>query len=152
MPVDIVFVVKNIRGTLMNNATKDARHPFFLKLPCFPWAKKRFFISSESITDHLIEVPLPPLVALGSYFASQKTSILERKQKQDPTIQMLYSLSQRIFENIAVNENSTVDDLLSLCQKSEDKIKEGIKALKEKRSAQAKSVKSSYLLWKRRQA
>ncbi|KAI9262624.1 hypothetical protein EDC94DRAFT_659483 [Helicostylum pulchrum] len=131
VPVVLIVVVKKIRDIIMRKATKDTTHPFLFKLPCFPWAKKCFFISTESIRDHLTEIPLSPLVALGAYFTSQKTSILDHSLGHDPTIQMLYNLSQRIFENIAVNENTTLDDLLSLCQKSDLKIKEGIKALEE---------------------
>ncbi|CAO3610434.1 unnamed protein product [Mucor fragilis] len=131
VPVVLVVVVKKIRDTIMRKATKDTINPFLFKLPCFPWAKKCFFISTESIRDHLAETPLSPLVALGAYFTCQKTSILDHSQMHDPTIQMLYRLSQRIFENTVVNENTTVDDILSLCQKSESKIKKGIKALEE---------------------
>lgn len=103
---------------------------FSFKFSCFPWAKQCFFISTKSIHDHLTEIPLSPLVALGAYFTSQKTSILDHSQGHDPTIQMLYNLSQKIFENIAVNENTTVDDLLSLCQKSELKLKKVLRLLR----------------------
>ena len=130
-PVVFVVVVTRIRDTIMRKAIKDTINPFLFKLPCFPWGKKCFFISTESIRDHLAETPLSPLVALGAYFTCQKESILDHDQKHDPTIQMLYRLSQRIFANTVVNENTTVDDILSLCQKSESKIKEGIKALDE---------------------
>lgn len=102
-----------------------------LKSLCYPWAKKYFFISTESIRNHLTEIPLSPLVALGAYFTSQKTSLLDHSHRHDPTIKKLYDLSQRIFKKVAVDENTTTDNLLTFCRKSESKIQEGIAILEE---------------------
>ncbi|KAI8094499.1 hypothetical protein BDF21DRAFT_323236, partial [Thamnidium elegans] len=118
VPIVLVFVIKKLRDTIMRKVTKDTTHSFLLKLPCFPWAKKCFFISTESIHDHLTETPLSPLVALETYFTSR-----DHSQGHDPTIKKLYDL--------VVNENTIVADFLSLCQKSELKIQEGIEALEE---------------------
>ncbi|CAO3622553.1 unnamed protein product [Mucor hiemalis] len=131
MPIVLVIASNKIRDTILRKATKDTTHPFLHKIPCFPWAKKCFFISPESIRNHLTTVPLSPLVALGIYFSSEAPSVAEHSHGQDPTVQMLYNVSQRVLEAAAIKENTIKDDILSLCQETESKIKEGIEAINE---------------------
>ncbi|RCH83577.1 hypothetical protein CU098_008475, partial [Rhizopus stolonifer] len=127
VPVVLVFVVNKMCDVIMHKASKDRKHPFLLKLPCFPWARNCLFLSGESIHDHLADSPLSPLVALGTFLATKKPCIIDHGQEQDPTIKMLYNISKNTVEN----ENTIVDDLLSLCEKSEEIIREGVKILEE---------------------
>lgn len=115
----------------MRKTTKGARLPFLCKLPSFPWAKKCFILNNDSIRDHLISTPLPPLVALGAFFTAHKPSLLNHDQRHDPTIQQLYSISKYIFENVATHEKTTIYDLLYLCDNSQSKFQEGIKVLED---------------------
>lgn len=129
IPLVLIFVVNKTRDNIIRKTTKDPRLPFLFKLPSFPWAKKCFILNNDSIRDHLIRTPLPPLVALGAFFIAQKPSLLNHDQRHDPTIQQLYSISKHVFENVATHEKTAVDDLLCLCDNSQSKFQEGIKML-----------------------
>jgi hypothetical protein len=130
VPLVLIIVINKTKDDIMRKTTKGARLPFLFKLPSFPWAKKCFILNSDSIRDHLISTPLPPLVALGAFFTAQKPSILNHDQQHDPIIQQLYNISKHVFENVATHK-TVVNDLLYLCDNSQSKFQEGIKVLED---------------------
>ncbi|KAL0089962.1 hypothetical protein J3Q64DRAFT_1727690 [Phycomyces blakesleeanus] len=105
----------------MSKTTKDRKQKFLLKLPSYPWAKKCLFLNDYSIHDHLNNIPLHPLVALGAFLTAQKVSIIDHDQRDDPIIQQLYGISKHVFEHVATREKTTVDDLLGLCDNTQSK-------------------------------
>lgn len=125
----LIVAIKKTRDSISRKTTKNKQHAFLFQLPSFPWAKRCLLLNNDSIHDHTASIPLSPLVALGSFFIAQKTSIQQHDHRHDPTIQLLYSISQHAFEHVVTHENKTVDDLLGICEHTESKYKDVIQAL-----------------------
>lgn len=88
-------------------------------------------MNKDVIRDHLISTPLCPMVVLGAFFTAQEISLAQHQQRHDPIIKHLYRLSQQIFEHVVTPEESTIDDLLHVCDNASLKFEEGINVLED---------------------
>ncbi|KAL4207355.1 hypothetical protein AB4K20DRAFT_1970900 [Rhizopus microsporus] len=108
-PLVLVFVINKTRDKVLRKARKDPKHPYLLKLP----------------------TPLCPMVVLGAFFTAQEISLAQHQQRHDSIIKQLYRLSQQIFEHVVTPEESTIDDLLHVCDNASLKFEEGINVLED---------------------
>ncbi|KAL0097381.1 hypothetical protein J3Q64DRAFT_1632361, partial [Phycomyces blakesleeanus] len=53
------------------------------------------------------------------------------EQRDDPIIQQLYGISKHVFEHVATREETTVDDLLGLCDNTQSKFQKGKEMLED---------------------
>ncbi|CAO3699863.1 hypothetical protein G6F70_007726 [Rhizopus microsporus] len=88
-------------------------------------------MNKDVIRDHLISTPLCPMVVLGAFFTAQEISLAQHQQRHDSIIKQLYRLSQQIFEHVVTPEESTIDDLLHVCDNASLKFEEGINVLED---------------------
>ncbi|KAI7847639.1 hypothetical protein BDC45DRAFT_412762, partial [Circinella umbellata] len=98
-PVVLAIVIHNTTTELTNLTTTSKRLPFLLELPCHGWAESCYVINASSISDHLQQSPLNPLVALGYFLIQQKLSLRYIERNDDETIRLLYTIAQQIFGN-----------------------------------------------------
>ncbi|KAI7852818.1 hypothetical protein BDC45DRAFT_178996 [Circinella umbellata] len=131
VPVVLVVTINKTRDSVMRKTRKNKGHGFLFQLPSFPWAKKCLILNNDSIRDHITSTPLSPLVALGAFLIAQKQSILDHDQRHDPTIRQFYTISQNAFENVVIDENTTVVDLLCICENTQSKFQDAIEALED---------------------
>jgi hypothetical protein len=66
-----------------------------LEIKCKFWAKSCYFISRNSIKDHIKENPMDPLVALAYYMTSQSERLASLLYNIDPAAQLLYAIQER---------------------------------------------------------
>ncbi|KAG2224029.1 hypothetical protein INT45_009615 [Circinella minor] len=95
---------------------------------CQPWAKACYFVTESSIQSSL-KLPLPPFVALSTFFFGQYPSLSANPYNTDATIQLLYSIATRVFREQINEGQKPVDDLLLVCHKTENTIKQAIDTL-----------------------
>ncbi|KAI9485849.1 MAG: hypothetical protein EXX96DRAFT_534173 [Benjaminiella poitrasii] len=76
---------------------QNKKHPFLLQYSCHPWTQMCYFVSGSSIQSSLT-LPLSPFVALSTFCISQHPSLLVNPFHNDSTIQLLYSIATRVFQ------------------------------------------------------
>ncbi|KAI8636413.1 hypothetical protein BD408DRAFT_460675, partial [Parasitella parasitica] len=96
----------------------NKKHPFLRQYSCQPWAEMCYFVSGSSIETSLIS-PLSPFVALSTFFISQHPSILVNPFRNDSTIQLLYSIATRVFQEQLNESTKPTEDLLLVCENAE---------------------------------
>ncbi|KAI8378879.1 hypothetical protein EDC96DRAFT_561634 [Choanephora cucurbitarum] len=118
-------------GNDCTDLTPSSTLPYAREYPCKPWAKYVYILDQSSISNHLHEQPLKPLVAVEYFLHSQKRSLMsmENKERTDETIVLLYTIAKPIFEDNVKSEERTIDVLLNVCeqmQKQFFKIKDAL--------------------------
>ncbi|CAO3627826.1 unnamed protein product [Mucor hiemalis] len=89
-----------------------------------------YFVTGSSIETSL-ELPLSPFVALSTFFISQHPSLLVNPFRNDPTIQLLYSIAARVFQEQMDEGTKPTEDLLLECESAEIVFTKAISALSE---------------------
>jgi cell fate (sporulation/competence/biofilm development) regulator YmcA (YheA/YmcA/DUF963 family) len=76
---------------IQSSAQKEG---YFESLPCQFWAQKCLILSPSSIESFICENPMKDIVALGHFFIQRKNCINDLKEKEDPTIKLLYFIAE----------------------------------------------------------
>jgi hypothetical protein len=66
LPIVIAICIHSTTQELLNLTIECDTMPFMTQLPYHGWAKSCFLLNTESISNHLQQNPLNPLVALSS--------------------------------------------------------------------------------------
>ncbi|KAI8637514.1 hypothetical protein BD408DRAFT_447550 [Parasitella parasitica] len=128
-PVVLVVAIHECSSQIMNKATKNKSKPFFFKMPCYPWANQCYILCKESISSHMENTPLDPIVALGSFFIEQRQSLADHAHHRDPFIQHLYSNAKHIFQNQITMNESVAGCLLRVIEDAESRYHKAIDML-----------------------
>jgi hypothetical protein len=129
-PILITFAISSMKYEVSKKTTRNKRLPFLLQYPCKPWARACYFVNDGSLQSSLV-LPLPPFVALSSFFIGQHPSLLVNPYHADLTIQLLYSIATRVFQEQINESEKPVEDLMLVCQKTETTITQAIATLSE---------------------
>lgn len=113
-PIILIFAVSSIKYEVKKWITINKDHHFLLQYPCQPWTQRCYFVSNDSITSSL-KRPLDPFVALSMFLTSQHTSLLTNPYRDDTTVQQLYAIAKRIFQDQVSKHEDIYDDLNDLC-------------------------------------
>ncbi|KAI7859344.1 hypothetical protein BDC45DRAFT_497398 [Circinella umbellata] len=127
-PIILTFVISSMKYEVSKKTTRSKKHPYLLQYSCQPWAKACYFVTESSIKSSL-ELPLPPFVALSTFIFGQHPSLSVNPYNTDTTIQLLYSIATRVFREQINEGQKPVDDLLLVCNKTENTIKQAIDTL-----------------------
>ncbi|KAJ8662650.1 hypothetical protein O0I10_001614 [Lichtheimia ornata] len=130
-PTVLIIAVSECRLQVLKRITAYKSKPFFFKLPSYPWANQCLILSKESISSHVNEPTLDPIVALGSFFVDQKQSLADQVHRRDPTIQQLYELAKHICRNQITAESSSSSHLLRVIMDVESHFRKAIDVLNE---------------------
>ncbi|KAI7847821.1 hypothetical protein BDC45DRAFT_541557 [Circinella umbellata] len=95
--VVLAIVIHNTTANLTEMATVSEKKPFLFNLPCHGWAKYCYLLNASSISSHLQDSRLNPLVALGYFLIQQKLSLRYIERSDDETIHLLYAIAQELF-------------------------------------------------------
>ncbi|EIE76860.1 hypothetical protein RO3G_01564 [Rhizopus delemar RA 99-880] len=130
-PIIVVFGIHPTKPSVANDLVQSDQIPYAKEYPCKPWAKSFYILDPITISSHVHEQPLKPLVAVEHFLHKQKRTLLgmDSKKRADETIQLLYTIAKQIFENDITLEERTIDVLLNVCeqtQKQFHKIKEAL--------------------------
>ncbi|KAG0182697.1 hypothetical protein DFQ29_002827 [Apophysomyces sp. BC1021] len=115
LPIVVAICIHSTTQELLNLTTECDTMPFMMQLPCHGWAKSCFLLNAESISNHLQQNPLHPLVALGHFFIEQEPSLVSMKKRDDETIQLLYSIAKRVFEDEITLDEAKRGTLKDVC-------------------------------------
>lgn len=157
-PIIVVFGIHPTKPSVANDLVQSDQIPYAKEYPCKPWAKSFYILDPITISSHVHEQPLKPLVAVEHFLHKQKRTLLgmDSKKRADETIQLLYTIAKQIFENDITLEERTIDVLLNVCeqtQKQFHKIKEALEIenleeLKKKKNAQESMPKTDICIWR----
>jgi hypothetical protein len=98
LPVVLVIVVKGFSSISFGEQfTTNINHMHLLEMKCQCWARSCNFISAESIKVHLNKNPMDPLVALAYYMTCQSQSLESLTFNTDPTVKLLYTITNKMI-------------------------------------------------------
>ncbi|OBZ82374.1 hypothetical protein A0J61_09577 [Choanephora cucurbitarum] len=131
LPVVVAFGIHPTNPNVATDLTPSSSLPYAREYPCKPWVRYIYILDQSSVSNHMHEQPLKPLVAVEYFLHSQKRSLLsmENKGRTDETIMLLYTIAKQIFEDDVKSEERTIDVLLNVCeqmQKQFFKIKDAL--------------------------
>lgn len=129
MPTVIIFCVHTIRSEVRKATSPSDTFPYLLEYSCTGWAKVCFLLDAKSIQNHLHQKPLNPFVAIGLFFIKQKPSLLSIEERDDKTIQLLYRVAKKFFENEIESEERVTDELRQICNQTYIQFNKALKAL-----------------------
>lgn len=130
IPIVLTFVISSMKYEVSKKTVQNKDHPFLRQYSCQPWAKMCYFVTGSSIETSLAS-PLSPFVALSTFFISQHPSLLVNPFRNDPTIQLLYSIAARVFQEQMDESTKPTEDLLLVCENTENVLTKAISALSE---------------------
>ncbi|KAI7902933.1 uncharacterized protein BX663DRAFT_508910 [Cokeromyces recurvatus] len=133
-PVALTICVNSVRKEVKNKLQETNKATYMKKLASDDWAQAHYFISEETIRSSL-EAPLSPMVALSYVMIKQQVSIIGLEHRNDPTVQMLYSIAKEVLDHQIHKEEKIIDVLLNVCHNNRDQYKRIIEALEEDCSA-----------------
>ncbi|KAI9344133.1 hypothetical protein BD770DRAFT_301271, partial [Pilaira anomala] len=128
-PIVLTFVISSMKYEVSKKTVQNKDHPFLRQYSCKPWADMCYFVTGTSIETSLVS-PLSPFVAFSTFFISQHPSLLVNPFRNDPTIQLLYSIAARVFHQEQMDETTKpTEDLLLVCENTENVLTKAISAL-----------------------
>lgn len=127
-PIALTICINTTRRELAQKLTESNKAPFLKMLSSDERAQAHYFISETTIASSL-QTPLIPMVALTYVLTQQQVSLLGLEHRDDPTVQMLYSVMKEILDHEIHNEETTLDVLLNVCNNSHNQYKRIIDAL-----------------------
>lgn len=110
-PVVLVIVIHNITTEVVDLLISSKKQPYLFELPCHGWAKSCYVLNASSISAHISQTVLNPLVALGHFLIQQKLSLRHIDRNDDATIQLLYAIAKELFGDDSQNGPKTADVL-----------------------------------------
>ncbi|KAG2229974.1 hypothetical protein INT48_000607 [Thamnidium elegans] len=70
-------------------------------------AKDCFLVNKQTVSDHLENKPLEPLVALAHFLIEGKSALVNMEKEDDETIKKLYTIAKQIVSQEIVNEKTS---------------------------------------------
>jgi hypothetical protein len=107
LPIVLAVVVHNTSQELSGITSECQEFPFARKLPCTGWAKDCFLINKQTVSDHLENKPLEPLVALAHFLIEGKSALVNMEKGDDETIKKLYTIAKQIVSHEILNEKTS---------------------------------------------
>ncbi|CEP17351.1 hypothetical protein [Parasitella parasitica] len=104
LPIALAVVVHNTSQELSNITSECQKFPFAKKLPCTGWAKDCLLIYKQTVSDHLENKPLEPLVALAHFLIEGKSALINMEKGNDETIKNLYTIAKQMVSHEFINE------------------------------------------------
>ncbi|ORX56876.1 hypothetical protein DM01DRAFT_1334435 [Hesseltinella vesiculosa] len=129
LPIVIVFGIHSTTADILDMASPSEKFPFVLELPCAGWAKAVYLLNVGTIRPHLHTHPLDPLVAICHFFVEQKTSLISLERRDDPTLNLLYSVAKKIFGNDIQNHEEMLIILERVCAQMEHQFRKAKSSL-----------------------
>lgn len=119
LPICIVFAVKGIAlQSLESEMQRNHIQPHLYKVPSLFWADACDVFSPKSIEDYLEGPELNPLVSIESFLSQQGCCIMDVKNKEDSTMQLLYRVSKKKVETQLKPEEDKTLIIEGLCVRS----------------------------------
>ncbi|RCH82298.1 hypothetical protein CU098_005426, partial [Rhizopus stolonifer] len=132
LPKVLITTIKSITAKVKSKF-KNLENEYMHTMNCDLWAESCQIISAKSIQTQLNNNPLNKLVALGHFLIQQKRNILSIGRKHDPTIQLLYQISEDKFENECYVEEEKLVVIKDLCFKAKTQFEKIVKCLQKER-------------------
>lgn len=127
-PIALTICINTARREITKKLTETDKAPFIKRLPSDEWAQAHYFINETTIASSL-QTPLLPMVALAYVLTKQQVSLLSLEHRNDPTVQILYSIMKETLDHEVHNEETTVNVLLNVCNNNRDQFKRILEAL-----------------------
>ncbi|KAI9274366.1 hypothetical protein BDA99DRAFT_424881, partial [Phascolomyces articulosus] len=99
LPIVIAICTYRTSTELLDLSRESEINTYMKQLPCEGWAQCFYLLNGKTISGHLQQIPLDPLVALAHFFIEQQPSLIHMKRQDDETIRLLYSIEKRVFES-----------------------------------------------------
>lgn len=131
-PIVVVVCINSTTEDIINmEAKRNEEFPFAMHLPCIGWAKSFNLLNGGSIHAYLDTQPLHPLVAVAHFLIEQKLSLISMQNRQDLTIQKLFSLAKGIFGNEIDEYENLLVVLEEVCNQTKSQFSKASKRLLE---------------------
>lgn len=127
-PIALTICINTARREITKKLTETDKAPFIKRLPSDEWAQAHYFIN-ETIIASSLQTPLLPMVAFAYVLTKQQVSLLGLEHRNDPTVQMLYSIMKETLDHEVHNEETTVNILLNVCNNNSNQFKRILEAL-----------------------
>lgn len=131
-PIVVVVCINSTTEDIINMEVKrNEEFPFAMQLPCTGWAKSFNLLNGGSIHAYLDTQPLHPLVAVAHFLIEQKLSLISMQNRQDLTVQKLFSLAKDIFGNEIDEYENLLVVLEEVCNQTKSQFSKASKRLLE---------------------
>ncbi|KAG1049083.1 hypothetical protein G6F43_008573 [Rhizopus delemar] len=91
-PIIVVFGIHPTKPSVANDLVQSDQIPYAKEYPCKPWAKSFYILDPITISSHVHEQPLKPLVAVEHFLHKQKRTLLgmDSKERADDNSTVVY--------------------------------------------------------------
>ncbi|KAI9363318.1 hypothetical protein BD770DRAFT_381237 [Pilaira anomala] len=124
-PILLIICVNQVSPqALKSTFVQHDAFPFMMEIKCDLWAKECLMLSSESIHYYINKPKLNPLVALTIFFTRQKQSLIGLREREDPNIQLLYTIAKEKLSYCYEDDEKTevILDIVEQMEKQLQKI------------------------------
>lgn len=124
-PILLIICVNQISPqALKSTFVQHDAFPFMKEIKCDLWAKECLMLSNDSIHEHTNKPKLNPLVALTIFFTRQKQSLIGLREREDPNIQLLYTIAKEKLSYCYADDEKTevILDIVEQMEKQLQKI------------------------------
>lgn len=109
LPAVLIIVVKVFSSiSFEEQFTVNINHMHLLEMKCQCWTISCNIISAKSMKVHLNKNPMDSLVALAYYMTCQSQSLESLTFNTDPTVKLLYAITNKVVTKGDANIKKTV--------------------------------------------